>query len=301
MAAPMPAGAQNTGGQVVDRAELLRSPAWFREPTDDETGTDDSHAVASPNDPDLGEQAILKRAENYQPWNVYASVPVSYTSNVALVRSGEEGDSLFTPVVGVSYVPRITSTLFANIGIAQQFFFYNEFGELDFSSFDLRAGLTYILPKLHNLLLRTDYNFNRLTSTDLGDEFFTNHAFAFGAELPFRIGRAQQISLGADFNFSVASHPDQPARHDYSTFVGYSVNLTRDLTTSAVIRLAVRDYIEGDRTDVSGILALSANYRINKWFSANAASTLATSDSNRDVFDYDVFNIGGALSLSLRF
>ena len=285
-----------------DRADLLRTPVGLRQdPTDQETGSDSAHAVASPNDPDLGEQAILKRSENYQAFSFFTSAPISYTSNVALVRSGAQEDVLFTPALGFSYAPRITKTLYANIGVAQQFFYYDRFDALNFASFDVRAGLTYTMPKFYNLLLRADYDFNRLTSDDLGDEFFTDHSLAFGAELPFRIGRAQQVSVGSDFNFSVAAHPDQPARHDYSGFIGYSVNVTRAMTLSAVGRLAVRDYVEGDRTDLSLILALSANYRFNKWLSANAISTFATNDSNRDVFDYDVANVGASVSLGLRF
>jgi hypothetical protein len=296
-----PAHGQNAS-QAVDRAQLLRTPATLREEPAGGDDSGDNNIVSTPNDPDLGEQAILKRAETYQPFTIFASMPISYTSNVALSRSGEEGDALFTPIVGFSYVPKLTNTLYANFGFTQQFFYYNEFGELDFASLDVRAGLTYSVPRLHNLLLRGGYDFNRLTSGDhLGAEFFTNHAIELGAEVPFRIGRAQQISVGVDLSFSLAADPDEPARHDYSAFVGYSVNLTRALTLGAVGRLAVRDYVEGDRTDVSGILAVNATYRISQWLSANAISTFATNDSNQDVFDYDVFNIGGALSFTLRF
>lgn len=296
------ASAQNPGS-AQDRAALTRTGVGLRDdPTDDETGSDSSHAVASPNDPDLGEQAILKRAENYQPWTFFAAAPFSYTSNVALTRSGEQSDLLFTPAVGITYAPRLTKTLYANISVAQQFFYYDEFDGFNFASFDLRAGLVYVLPQFHNLVLRADYDFNRLTAEDdLGDEFFANHSLNFGAELPFRIGRAQQVSVGADLSFSVAASPDPPARHDYSGFVGYQVNLTRDLTLSAVGRLAVRDYVEGDRTDVSAIFGLNANYRFNKWLSVGANTNFATNWSNQSVFEYDVFNIGGAVSVNVRF
>ena len=286
--------------QAVDRAQLLRAqPSLRDEPaTDDEEG--DETVAASPNDPDLGEQAILKRSERYRPFTFYASVPISYTSNVALSRTGEQDDILFTPSVGFSYAPKFTSTLYGNFSIGQQFFHYDKFSELDFGSFDARAGLTYIAPKLHNLLLRADYAYNRLTS-DGYDEFFSNHSLNFGAELPFRIGRAQQISVGADASISIASSPDEPARHDFSPFVAYAVNLTRELTLAAVGRVAWREYVEGDRSDVSGILALTATYRFTKSFSANAIATFATSDSNQDVFDYDVFNLGLAFSLTAKF
>ena len=293
---------QTPNSQVVERAQLLRTQPTLREdPTVDDTGTDEDHAVASPNDPDLGEQAILKRAEHYKPFSVSVASPFSYTSNVALARTNEQDDVLWTPSVVVTYAPRIVSTLFATFTVGQQYFYYDEFGELDFGSFDARAGLVYTLPRLRNLLLRADYSYNRLTSDDGFDEFFQSHALAFGGELPFRLGRAQQISVGADFSFTVEAEPEQPGRHDYSAFVGYSLNLTRDLTLGAVVRLAVRDYLEGDREDVSGILALSANYRFTKWLSANAISTFATSDSNQDVFDYEVVNIGVAGALNFRF
>jgi hypothetical protein len=229
------------------------------------------------------------------------AAPISYTSNVALARTNEESDVLFTPNVAVIWAPRITRTLYGSFSVGQQYFYYDRFSELDFGSFDVRAGLTYTVPQWHNLFLRADYDYNRLTSGDGFDEFFSNHSLGFGAEVPFQIGRAQQISVGTDLNISVHAEPEQPRRHDYSAYVGYSANLTRSLSVNAVVRLAVRDYVEGDRTDVSGIFALGASYRFTKWLSANAISTFATNDSNQNVFDYDVANVGGAVALTFRF
>jgi hypothetical protein len=286
--------------QAVDRAQLLRAQPSLRDDaaSDDEEG--EETVAASPNDPDLGEQAILKRSERYRAFTVYASVPVSYTSNVALSRNNEQDDFLFTPSMGISYAPKFTPTLYGNISVTQQFFSYEEFSELDFGSLDVRAGVTYLVPRLRNLLLRADYGYNRLTSDDYA-AFFENHSLNFAAEMPFRIGRAQQISVGADASISIAATPDEPARHDVSPFVAYSVNVTRALTLTAVGRVAWREYVEGDRSDVSGILALSGTYRFTPIFSANAIATFATSDSNQDVFDYDVANLGVGLSLAVKF
>ncbi|HEX8280894.1 MAG TPA: hypothetical protein VF551_05930 [Chthoniobacterales bacterium] len=294
------ARAQAPISQNVDRAQLLRNQPPTLRDSPATAATDEDQAPASPNDPDLGEQAILKRADQYQPFTVATSAPISYTSNVALVRSGEEDDILFTPSVSVAYAPRITKTLYGTFSVGQQVFYYDRFDELDFGSFDVRAGLAYTLPQLRNLVLRADYAYNRLTDDDY-DEFYSSHSLNFGGEIPFRIGRAQQISAGADFSFNLDSDPDGPGRHDYSGFVSYSVSLTRAFSMSAVARLAVRDYVESDRLDVSGIFALSANYRFTRWLSASAISTFATSNSNRDVFDYDVANVGAALALNFRF
>ena len=296
-----PIYAQSPGGQAVDRADLLRSqPTLRQDPYEPVTGPDDVHADASPNDPDLGEQAILKRQEHYRAFTFSVAAPFFYTSNVALARSGEEDDVIFGPEIGLAYVPRISRTLFATFSVEQQQFYYSRFGELDFGSFDARAGLALHLPQLRNLLLRAEYNFNRLTA-DGFDEFFSDHAVFLNAELPFKIGRAQQVSVGTSAELLIDADPEAPGRDDFDAYVGYSVALTRALTLNAVGRLAIRDYREGDRTDVSEVLALSAIYRFNKWISASATSTLAWNQSNEDVFEYDVANVGGALGFSYRF
>lgn len=297
-----PARAQGNPTQAQDRAELLRTQAGLREEAEGAaTGPDESHAVATPNDPDLGEQAILKRTEHYQPWTIVFSAPISYTSNVALTRTNEQSDVLFTPNVALLFVPKITGTLFGTFSVSEQQFYYNDFTELDFGSFDARAGLSYTIPAWHNLYLRAEYDYNRLTTHHGFDAFFENHALNLGAEVPFPIGRAMQFAAGLDFSLSLAADPEPPQRHDYGFYASYAVNLTRALSANAVARLAVRNYENVDRTDISGIFALGATYRFTKWFSANAIYTFATNDSDIDVFDYDVFNLGGAVSFTFHF
>jgi hypothetical protein len=294
--------AQSATGQDVDRAQLLRTQGLMhQDPYGPENGVDNGLAAESPNDPDLGEQEILKRAEHYEPFTVSIATPFYYTSNVALVRSGEQADVIFAPTAGVAYAPRLTRTLYGSFSVQQQSFYYDRFSGLDFGSFDARAGLVYYLPQAHNLILRGEYDYNRLTFSNSFNSFFSNHSFFVSAELPFRIGRAQQVSLGTDANLSIYARPDPPQRHDFDFFIGYAVNLTRSLSLGAVGRLFVREYEQGDRTDVSEVFALSANYRVTKCFSASAVSTFAASQSNHSVFDYNVANVGGALSLSFQF
>lgn len=293
---------QGSADQAVERAQLLRNEPGLREdPYQAVTGSDDSHAESSPNDPDLGEQAILRRQEAYRPFTVSAGLPIFYTSNVALSRSNEQGDAVFSPAVGFTYSPRLTSTLYANISVGQQEFYYSEFDEFDFGSFDARAGLTYVLPKLHDLSLHAEYAYNRLTTSNSFDEFFSSHSFVLNAEIPFRIGRAQQVSVGADASFNIHSTPDQPGRHDFDVYTGYVANVTRSISLNAVARLAVRDYTDDDRTDVSEVLSLGASYRISRWFSLAGSATYAHNDSSRDVFSYDVVNVGGSLTFVYRF
>lgn len=292
-------GAQQV--QVQDRARLLQPPNSRTDPYSEENGVDNGRAVETENDADVGEQEILKQVERYQPFSVSIATPFYYTSNVALVRAGEQSDVLFAPAVGVTYAPRFMTTLYGSFSISHQEFYYDKFTGLDFGSTDFRAGLSYILPKAHNLMLRAEYDYNRLTSSNSFNDFFSNHSIFLSAELPFRFGRAQQLSIGADTNLSLGSSPSAPQRHEFDVYVGYSAMLTRSLTVGAVGRIFIRDYTNVDRNDVSEVLAITANYRITKQFSAGAATTLAWSRSNKSVFDYDVANIGGALSLTFTF
>jgi len=287
---------------VQDRAQLLRSPTTSpTDPYSEENGVVNGRAAESENDADIGEQEILKRVERYEPFTVSVATPFYYTSNVALVRSGEQSDVLFAPATGVTYAPRFTQTLYGSFSVSQQEFYYDKFSALNFGSFDFRAGLSMILPKAHNLMLHAEYDYNRLTFTNSFNDFFNNHSIFLSAELPFRFGRAQQLSLGVDTNVSLGANPSAPQRDEFDVYAGYAVSLTRALSLSAVGRIFVRDYRSIDRTDVSEVLALTANYQFTKYFSAGAASTLAWSRSSKSVFNYDVANIGGALSLSFKF
>ena len=286
----------------TNQAQLARETQPGFTPTPAPGTLEAGQAVASPNDADLGEQQILKRTPEYQPFSASISVPIFYTSNVALTPNNEKSDVVIAPVVGAFYDPRITRTLYAHIGAQEQIFYYGKYTSFNFGSLDCQAGLNYFLPQFHNLILRGWYDFNRLTSDDrLGDEFFSNHQLIFNGELPFRLGRAQQLSLGADANLSVAADHQSPRRNDYEGYLSYSANLSRAFSISAVGRVAVRDYHQNGRTDVSEVLSLSGTYRATKWCSLSAISSFANSDSNQDMFDYRVVNAGGALSLAIKF
>jgi hypothetical protein len=288
----------------ADRARLLQSQATLP-PTGSAAasgeGVDQGYAAASPNDTDLGEQEILKRVEKYEPFSLETGTPIYYTSNVALVNRGRVSDVIIAPVVALTYAPKFQKTLYGEFTVRQQFFYYNDFTGFNFASFDAIAGLAYYVPKWNNLTLRANIDYNRLTGTDNFDDFFYDYALSLSAEVPFRIGRAQQLSFGADTNISLYAYPEPPRRNDFSFFVGYTANLSRYFSINAAASLAVRPYDSGGRTDVSEIISLSANYRIREWLTLSAISTYVANQSNRSVFDYQVFNIGGGISLTWKF
>ena len=305
--------ANEGSAQSANQAQLTRdqAPAPFP-PTVPPTGVEGGHAVAAPGDADLGEQQILKRVEEYQPFTISAGVPFYWTSNVALTRNNEQSDFVVAPAAAAFYEPRITPNLYGLIDVREQLFYYDRFDEFNFGSFDVEAGLRYLVPQWHNLLLRFEYDYNRLTKKDSFSAFFQNHGFILDAEVPFRLNRAQQLTFGVDVNISAAAEEsNQPPppnissisarRNEYETYLTYSAIITRSFFINAVGRIVVRQYWEGGRDDVNEILALTANYRVNKYLTASAVSTFGLDQSNQSVFDYQVANVGGAVTFVVKF
>jgi hypothetical protein len=287
--------------QAVDRSQIFRSePSIIPGEPISQNPSAFGYAASSANDADLGVQAILKRQEQYQPFTFSASLPYYWTSNVALVRSGEVSDGVLAPAFVFAYQPRLMKTLYGEFIASQQLFYYNRYGSFNFTSFDAIAGAVYYLPNYHNLTLRLRYDYNRLT-TDEWDEFFANHSIVASADMPFHFGRAMQLNLGALANISVAADPNESQRSDFEVYGGYHVQFSRSFSMDAVGRVLFKEYYEGGRSDVSELLALSADYRVREWLTVSAVSTFAWNQSNHSVFDYSVVNLGGALALTLKF
>src|SRR5256885_5473559 len=147
--------AQASNSQDVERANLLQDQTQPALGTSgSQEGFEDGHAAASPNDADLGQQEILKRVTQYQPFTVSLGCTICYTSNVALTRRGEMSDIVIAPVAAAYYQPRITQTLYANFDAREQIFYYGDNPSFDFGSLDVEAGLNYFIPQFHNLIFR---------------------------------------------------------------------------------------------------------------------------------------------------
>ena len=292
------AGAQ--GSRELDRSQILRIEpgAQIGAPTtaDEALG----YAAPSENDADLGVQAILKRQEQYRPFTFTLSTPFFYTSNVALTRSGEVGDGVFAPALTLAYQPRLGKTLYGELIVVQQLFYYDRFTDFNFTSFDAIAGVVWYLPEYHNLALRLRYDFNRLTD-DQFDEFFQNHSVVAIAEMPFQFAQAMQLNVGVLANISVSSDPQTPRRNDFDVYAGYTVQLSRSFSVDAVGRFIVKDYYKGDRTDINEILALTANYRPRAWLTVSALATFSWNQSNHSTFEYNVADLGGGISVTFKF
>src|SRR5207247_11357202 len=188
--------ANDGAAQTANQAQLTReqAPSAFP-PTTPPSGAEGGNVVSAPGDADLGQQQILKRVEGYQPFTISAGMPFYWTSNVALTRSAEQSDFVVAPTFAAFYEPRISSTLYGLIDVRVQLFYYDRFDNLNFGSFDVEVGLRYLVPQWHNLLLRVDYDYNRLTEKNSFAAFFQNHAFIIDSSVPSQFDRPQSFTF----------------------------------------------------------------------------------------------------------
>src|SRR5262250_764352 len=87
------ARAQAPPGSAQSRAELFGRQAYPGASATPGAETE-GYAVTSPSDKDIGEQQILKRLEEYNPFTISIYSPFFWTSNAALVSKGQQDDVL---------------------------------------------------------------------------------------------------------------------------------------------------------------------------------------------------------------
>lgn len=284
----------------AEQARQFRKTPGLREDTASQVeNIVTSEAPASPGDPDLGEQVILKKQEKPQPFSLFGTLSGFYTSNAALTNRNEADDLFAVAEIGVGYQQRLTSDFVAEINVRQAMFRYDEFDELDFESLNAGFGLTYVLRPLWNIALSARYNFNRLTDGSDHHEFFTNHTLTLGLLKTFSFSKAHYGYAGYASIFGW-SDPVAPQRDEHGIFLGYRASLTRSLSTELYYRIAIFDYVDG-REDLNQTLVAVARYDATSWLSFSLSASLGWNNSDRDVFDYEVFNAGAGIAAAVNF
>lgn len=300
--AVVPCAAQEV---TADTSRVERGRAFrIGQSTQDQTALVSSpfsgdEAPASPGDPDLGEQVILKRREKATPFRLSADVSGFYTSNAALTDVRTVDDFYLVGQVGVTYQTRIANDLAGEITLRQAAFRYAELSDLDFESLNLGAGLTYIVRPLWGTAVSARYNYNRLTDGSEHQEFFKNQTLTLSLFKSFELSKAHYIYAGYSSIFGW-SDPVAPQRDEHGFFLGYRANLTRSVSTELFYRIAVFDYV-GGRDDLNQVVGLSVSYSPTKWLSLSTSASGGFNRSDREILDYRVFNAGLTIYASITF
>jgi hypothetical protein len=250
-------------------------------------------------DSDLGEQWMFKPNPPLQPWSAHADVSLFYTTNAALARRGERSDRFLVADVGFGYARPLGRDFAVAANVQQGFFRYDEFTALDFDSLGANVGVSYQARQLADVLFSLQYGINRLTRATYEDQLFLGNSVALNATKLVKVTTADTVEFTGGLGYTFAD-PDELERAEFRLSVGYSLRVTRALTATAVARTELFEYSNG-RQDLLQSVALGARYNFNKWVSASAAASVANNISNRNEFDYGVFNGGLTVSAHVQF
>lgn len=250
-------------------------------------------------DADLGEQWMFKPNAPLQPWSAHADFSGFYTTNAALASRGEQSDRFVVADVGFGYARPFARDWAFAANVRQGFFRYDEFTALDFDSLGANAGVSYQARQLADVLFSLRYGVNRLTRATFDEQLFLGNTVALNVTKLVKVTTADAVEFTGGVGYTFAD-PDELERAEFHISVGYALRITRALTGTAVARAELFEYSNG-RQDLLQSVALGARYDFTKWISASAAASLANNISNRNEFDYGVFNGGLTVSARVQF
>ncbi len=305
------ASAQNTTAAVDANGVLLaqNSPAieqarLFQKPSGitNTSVTADGMAIgdANPSDDDsFGDQMILKSQPRPKTIVLSADASVFYTNNVALTNRAKIDDEFIVAHVGGGWTPHVARNLDAQFGVSVSTFRYNHTSSLDFTNLGFGAGLYWSPENFHGIGLFARYDFIELLNRH-GREILRDHEFTVGAQKVIALGRSHAITLGAT-GMAGISTPRSAQRDQAGLFVGYQLQVTRNLDTELLYRPAVHFYNSNGRVDLNQVVSWNFRYRFSSWAEANAFFSYGDNRSDRSVFDYNVFTAGAGIGFTGRF
>lgn len=252
-------------------------------------------------DAEYGEQVVLARRANWEPWAFTADAEYYLTDNVGLASVGELQDTYLRTGLQARYTNRIHGNWFANAGLDGHALFYDTFDALNFLLVKADAGALYRVPWLADTFLSAGYTGYWISESDLATEAFRNHALALGAQKVWKISRGMQFVAGASAEYSVNAEPVTPQRQEYSAYFGYKLRLTEHLSLSASYRLARYEYASFDRQDWNQVGLIGVTYDITDWAKVSLSTSAAWNRSNIPFYEYENLIGGTSLSFTLAF
>lgn len=255
------------------------------------------NAPKLPGDAEYGEQVILARRANWEPWSFAVDAEYDFTNNAALASAGELSDRYLRTGVAGRYTNRIAGNWFTNFAVDGHALFYQRYDALDFLLLKGDAGLMYRVPWLADTFLSAGYSGYWISNSDLTTEAFHNHAVALSAQKIWKVSRAMQVIVGTSAEYSLAADPAPPQRHEYAAYLGYRLRLTDKFSIDASYRAAWYEYEAFDRQDWNHVVQLSASYNVTEAARLSVSTSASWNRSSNPTFNYN--NIVGGVSVGL--
>ncbi len=248
-----------------------------------------STPIADPSSADaaseFGEQVVLIRQAQWDPWRSDIGVTGYFTDNVALAPHRVQ-DFFLKYDVGVGYSNRIAGNWSTDLALTQSFLRYDQFNSLDFDLSRADVGVAYKAAALGDASLFLRYTFYRIASAGFGDEVLHNHSASLGIQKIWKVSQGQQLFFGLATEPSLAAVPAIARRDEQSAFGGWSLRLTDKLAAQLSGRIGYHESLATDRADWNYVGLASLTYALTSHARLSASGSLAWNQSNQAVFTY---------------
>ncbi len=291
--------------QTPQLQQQLPPPAQSPAATTAEETTLDPAALA----PDeLGEEILLARRPRPRWLRVSSETQYAYTSNLLLLdgdnfppSSGltELEDSFLFQSFDVAITPplsdQVTTTIYGRYDIIR----YDRHSEFDFDA--NTAGLNVSLPVEDWFTVYADFSGVRQYLTDGPiNEFFRMWDTRGGVWRSDQICPHASIFYGYQFDWRAAS-PAILSRVDNAVYAGLKSQFLKRCTAQLLYRLSVQESLEINRTDVNQLVSLAVHCAFTDRAVLTAFADYSHNNSDIATRDYEVFDLGGGLNLTVRF
>jgi hypothetical protein len=284
----------------ITQSRLFTNPSAPGTTSFDANGnTLDNSGATSSGDDSFGAQIILKNQERPKSLIVFGDIAAFYTSNVDLTPNRTRSDFFLASNVGAAWRPTISRGLFAEISAASSIFRYDRASELDFERITVGAGLTWLVPHTPEIVAFARYDFTELLASD-SNQLLQDHAFTIGGQRTFVLGRSHSLAAGISGVLGLST-PRSQERDQAGIYAAYHLQITRSLDADLLYRYAAQFYAEDGRVDHNQTLSFALGYFPVRWLRIDASISAARNDTNRSAFEYEVFNVGSGVRLSIRF
>lgn len=265
-------------------------------------GQDVNFMTDSSGESDIGQQMILKREEENDPFMVWLDSSGFWTDNAANVNEGNIEDFFLVAGVNIAWQQALGGRFYADAYVAQHWYRYDELRALDYESGEASAGILIALPELANSILHVHYYYQRVTQDISEDAIYETHNVRVGLNKKFVINRLSGISVALLSSFALSADPEELQRHEHSFSAGYNLKLSSTWAAALFYRLAYYDYINLDgRYDWYHNFGLALTWRPCENFEVSLGYNFTLNESNYDVFSYQAHLAGPSVVASYKF
>lgn len=295
------------GDVLSDFSSFLGSPNPDYDPARFDPGNalaDPSYAPFSPADSDFGVQQILGVTPDRAPVYFFLNLDVNYTDNApATTRALEESSLFVSTTIGASWQPKIANGWFADIGIFQEFYEFDQGDAIDFQNMQPYIGVVKNLVDLDDTVFFARYEYQRLTTGSISDSSYSAQRIRTGLQKTLFLTSRQQLAGGVSAAFDLDANPERLERNEYAVELTYTWWFSDALSTTALWRGAYWDFDNAGRHDFNQIAGIELNYRICDNVFAYSSVYYSNNDSNAPfgVNDFQSWQIGLGLGLNYSF